>query len=94
MPKVWKISVNARRIADNTLVPMRETYIVAVGDTEPEALRALHAKENLDGAELVGISEVPASVAEYLVCNPATFCVFWRYDDQAPQTPSRLQPSG
>jgi hypothetical protein len=76
MPKVWKISVNARRIADNTLVPMRETYIVAVGDTEPEALRALHAKENLDGAELVGISEVPASVAEYLDVQPGHILCF------------------
>ena len=52
------------------LVPMKEFYLVAVGDNPQEASKALHDRVGLDDAELRVIGEVPASVSEYFDVQP------------------------
>jgi hypothetical protein len=39
MPKFWKIVVVTKRMAGDKLVPMKEFYLVGVGETPQEAAR-------------------------------------------------------
>lgn len=62
--------VVTKRMAGDKLVPMKEFYLVGVGETPQEALRALHERADTGDAELRVIDEAPASVAEYLGVEP------------------------
>jgi hypothetical protein len=77
MPKFWKIVVVTKRLGrDDRLVPMKEFYLVAIGETPQEALQALHARKDLGDAELRVLDEAPPSVAEYFDVRPGEiFCV-------------------
>ena len=76
MPKFWKIVVVTKRMGRDGLVPMKEFFLVAVGDTPQEALQALHARVGLPEAELMVLDEAPAKVVEYFDVLPGEiFCV-------------------
>lgn len=71
MPKFWKIVVVTKRMGrDDKLVPMKEFYLVGVGETPQEALRALHERADTGDAELRVIDEAPPNVAAYLGVEP------------------------
>jgi hypothetical protein len=70
LAKFWKIVVVTKRMGSEKLVPMKEFYLVAVGDNPQEASKALHDRVGLDDAELRVIGEVPANVAEYFDVQP------------------------
>ena len=70
MGKFWKIVVVTKRMGSEKLVPMKEFYLVAIGDNPQEASKALHDRVGLDAAELRVIGEAPASVAEYFDVQP------------------------
>jgi hypothetical protein len=76
MAKFWKIVVITKRMGGEKLQPMKEFYLVGVGDTPQEALVALHTRVGLDDAELQVMGEAPANVAEYFDVQPGEiFCV-------------------
>jgi hypothetical protein len=70
MPKFWKIVVVTKRMGGGKSVPMKEFYLVGVGETPQEALKALHERVGLDDAELRVIGEAPPDVADYFGAEP------------------------
>jgi hypothetical protein len=68
--RFWKIVVVTKRTGGQKMTPLKEFYLVGVGDNPQDALKALHEKEGLDDAELQLIGEAPPNVVEWLDMKP------------------------
>jgi hypothetical protein len=75
MAKFWKIHATTARMGAGQ--PMREFYVVAVGNTPAEALEALRIRKKLDNAQLEVTGEIaPSTAADFAIKSGDILCVW------------------